>query len=441
MKLLKQLFWPACGGIVFGFLLMQANLVYGQDKEQKKLPVVELKQFTHVLDQVKKNYVEDVEDTALFENAIRGMLAGLDPHSSYLDAETMEELQVSTSGKFGGLGIEVTMEDGFVKVVSPIDDTPASRADVKPGDLIIRIDETPVKGMSLLEAVNMLRGPKGSKVNLMILRENAAKPINVQLTRDTIKVDSVKAETLEPGYGYLRLTHFQSKTGSDVKDAVKDLMKQNDGQLKGLILDMRNNPGGVLEAAVDVSDVFLDSKNLGYDRLIVYTDGRMASSKMREYARSADLLKGAPMVVLVNTGSASAAEIVAGALQDHHRAIIMGNPTFGKGSVQTVIPLAEDNGLKLTTALYYTPKGRSIQAEGIQPDVTLNDYTISVDEEVDESFVLREKDLTNHFEQDKETEGLSEVMFVKGKEGKLDYGLVEALNLLKGLSILQQQAG
>lgn len=440
MKLLKQLFWPACGGIVFGFLLMQANLVYGQDKEQKKLPVVELKQFTHVLDQVKKNYVEDVEDTALFENAIRGMLAGLDPHSSYLDAETMEELQVSTSGKFGGLGIEVTMEDGFVKVVSPIDDTPASRADVKPGDLIIRIDEKPVKGMSLLEAVNMLRGPKGSKVNLMILRENAAKPIHVQLTRDTIKVDSVKAETLEPGYGYLRLTHFQSKTGNDVKDAVKDLIKQNDGQLKGLILDMRNNPGGVLEAAVDVSDVFLDSKHLGYDRLIVYTDGRMASSKMREYARSADLLKGAPMVVLVNTGSASAAEIVAGALQDHHRAIIMGNPTFGKGSVQTVIPLAENNGLKLTTALYYTPKGRSIQAEGIQPDVTLNDYTISVDEEIDDTFVLREKDLTNHFEQDKETESLSEVMFVKGKEGKLDYGLVEALNLLKGLSILKQQA-
>jgi carboxyl-terminal processing protease len=422
--------------ILLSALLLCTSFAYAEDKKiDTKLPVMELKQFTHVLDQIKKNYVEDVGDQQLFEGAIRGMLASLDPHSSYLDAETMNDLRVSTSGKFGGLGIEVTMEDGFVKVVSPIDDSPASKAGLKSGDLIIRIDDKPVKGMTLVNAVDLLRGPKGSTVKLMVVRADKPQPFMVSVIRDTIKVDSVKSKMIEPGYAYLRLSQFQGKTGDELKTAITNLMTENKGNLRGLVLDMRNNPGGVLEAAVDVSDVFLDSKKIGYDRLIVYTEGRMPSSKMREYAHSKDMLNGAPMVVLVNAGSASAAEIVAGALQDHHRAIIMGTRTFGKGSVQTVIPLQEDNGLKLTTARYYTPKGRSIQAEGIVPDVSLQDYVITQNTDDKSDFTIREKDLTGHLEQPKVAE-TSTPEANKTAEGKLDYGVVEALNLLKGLNTL-----
>jgi carboxyl-terminal processing protease len=427
--------------ILLSFFLLQTSFAYADDKKvEPKLPVVQLKEFTHVLDQIKKNYVTDVTDQQLFEGAMRGMLASLDPHSSYLDSETMNDLKVSTSGKFGGLGIEVTMEDGFVKVVSPIDDSPASKANLKSGDLIVRIDETPVKGMSLADAVNMMRGPKGSAVKLMIVRQDKPKPFTVTLTRDTIKVESVKAQMLEPGYGYVRLSQFQGKSGEEMKTALSNLMSQNNGKLNGLILDMRNNPGGVLDAAVDISDIFLDSKKIGYDRLIVYTEGRMPSSKMREYAHSDDMLKGAPMVVLVNAGSASASEIVAGALQDHRRAVIMGTRTFGKGSVQTVIPLQEDTGLKLTTARYYTPKGRSIQAEGIVPDVSLQEYVISQDTEDKSDFTIREKDLTGHLEQPK-APAIPDYLVIKGSDGKLDYGMVEALNLLKGMKTLQEKAG
>lgn len=430
--------------ILLSFFLLQTPFVYADDKTDKatdsKLPVIELKQFTHVLDQIKKNYVEDVTDKQLFEGAIRGMLANLDPHSSYLDAETMNDLKVSTSGKFGGLGIEVTMEDGLVKVVSPIDDSPASRAGIKSGDLIIKIDEKPVKGMTLINAVDAMRGPKGSNIKLTLIRKDTPAPITLNLVRDIIKVDSVKSSIIEPGYAYVRLSQFQGKSGDELKTAIDNLLSQSNGKLDGLILDMRNNPGGVLEAAVDVSDLFLDSKKIGYDRLIVYTEGRMPSAKMREYAHGNDMLKGAPMVVLVNAGSASAAEIVAGALQDHHRAVIMGTRTFGKGSVQTVIPLQEDTGLKLTTARYYTPKGRSIQAEGIVPDVTLQDYMISPNPNTEdkEELTIREKDLTGHLEQPDQAK-LPEIMYIKGSNGKLDYGMVEALNLLKGMRIVATQ--
>ncbi len=422
----------ACS-LFFAGLLGLTTQVYA-DTKQKDLPVVELKQFTHVVDQIKKYYVEDVEDEVLFEEAVRGMLAGLDPHSAYLDKEMMSDLQVSTSGKFGGLGIEVTMEDGFVKVVSPIDDSPASRAGMQPGDLIIRIDDAPVKGMSLTDAVNLMRGPKGEKIKLTVLREGADAPIVVELARDTIKVDSVRTEMLEPGYGYLRISHFQASTGKDVKKALKK-MEQNDG-INGLVLDLRNNPGGVLEAAVDVSDIFLDSKKIGYDRLVVYTEGRMSSSKLREHARTGDILEGAPMVVLVNAGSASASEIVAGALQDHGRAIIMGSRTFGKGSVQTVIPLQDDNGLKLTTALYYTPAGRSIQAEGIEPDITLNNYVLTKGDARFNSMTVRESDLSNHIGNGTKGEEAVDIDI----EQPLDYALIEALNLLKGLRILSEQS-
>lgn len=437
MRIIKHLILPAFTGALLGLLLTQATNVYAQDKQNKNLPLNELKQFTHVLDQIKKDYVEEVKDDLLFENAIRGMLAGLDPHSAYLDQDAMRDLKTSTTGKFGGLGIEVTMEDGFVKVVSPIDGTPAAEANIEPGDLIIKIDDTPVKGLSLTDAVNLMRGDKGSKVRLTIIREGATQPLVKELRRDIIKVDSVRAELIEPGYGYLRISTFQSQTGKDVTNALAKLKQENKGDLKGLVLDLRNNPGGVLEAAVDVSDVFLDSKNIGYDRLIVYTDGRMSSSKMREQARSADTLKGAPMVVLLNGGSASASEIVAGALQDHHRAIIMGTQSFGKGSVQTVIPMQDDTGLKLTTALYFTPSGRSIQADGIKPDVELSNYVLSRGDETFASLMLREKDLSGHLNNTKE---IQETVVEETKAEKpLDYAKIEALNLLKGLAILSTQ--
>jgi carboxyl-terminal processing protease len=450
MKLSNSFLLSTSCGVVLGMMLSLSVNVYAltdtAPASPDALPLLEMKQFTHVLDQVKKDYVKAVDDKELFENAMRGVLSGLDPHSAYLDQEDMRDLMVTTSGKFGGLGIEVTMEDGFVKVVSPIDDSPASKAKIQPGDLIVRINETPVKGLSLAEAVNMMRGDKGSPITLTIVREKLNKPLVLTLLRDLIQVASVKSDLIEPDYGYIRITHFQEHTGDDVRKAIASLQDKNKTALKGVVLDLRNNPGGVLESAVSVSDAFLDSKKLGYDHLVVYTDGRMASSKMREYAKGTDLLNGAPMVVLVNGGSASASEIVAGALQDHHRAIIMGSQTFGKGSVQTVIPLQKDTGLKLTTALYYTPSGRSIQAEGIKPDVTLINYTLAEDANTAEmkALSLREQDLTGHLhnatnpaaETGADATGKAND---KNAPAATDYGKTEALNLLKGLTILEKK--
>ncbi len=454
MKISQSLLLSTICGIAVGMMLALSVNVYALTENNKpapspeKLPLAEMKQFTHVLDQVKKDYVKEVEDKALFENAMRGVLSGLDPHSAYLDKDDMHDLQVTTSGKFGGLGIEVTMDDGFVKVVSPIDDSPASKAKILPGDLIVRINETPVKGLSLAEAVNMMRGPKGSPITLTIVRDALPQPLVLTLIRDLIQVASVKSNLLEPDYGYVRITHFQEHTGDDVRKMLTTLESENKKPLKGLILDLRNNPGGVLDSAVDVSDIFLDSKKLGYEHLIVYTDGRMPSSKMREYAKGTDALKGAPVVILVNGGSASASEIVAGALQDHHRAIIMGSQTFGKGSVQTVIPLQQDTGLKLTTALYYTPSGRSIQAEGIKPDVTLSNYTLAAPPQTDKETVkalsLREQDLTGHLDNktttpaDATKENGADASTSNKDDKAADYGKIEALNLLKGLTILQK---
>jgi len=444
MKMSHSLLLSTVCGITIGMMLSLSINVYaltdGKAQNNDKLPLIEMKQFTHVLDQVKKDYVKAVDDKTLFENAMRGVLSGLDPHSAYLDQEDMRDLQVTTSGKFGGLGIEVTMEDGFVKIVSPIDDSPASKAKLQPGDLIVRINETPVKGLSLAEAVNMMRGPKNSPITLTIVREKLTQPLVVTLLRDLIQVASVKSNLVEPDYGYMRISHFQEHTGDDVRKAITSLNAENKKPLKGLILDLRNNPGGVLDSAVSVSDVFLDSKKIGYDKLVVYTDGRMPSSKMREYAKGNDQLNGAPIVVLVNGGSASASEIVAGALQDHHRAIIMGSQTFGKGSVQTVIPLQKDTGLKLTTALYYTPSGRSIQAEGIKPDVALANYTLGTrdDEAAAKALTLSEKDLSGHLN-NKSSESTSAVSAEIAKEANApDYGKTEALNLLKGLAILSK---
>ncbi|CAI8826633.1 Carboxy-terminal-processing protease [Methylococcus capsulatus] len=400
------------------------------------IPFEGLKTFSEVYGRIQQDYVEPVPDDKLLEDAIRGMLSGLDPHSTYLDQEQYNELKVGTTGQFGGLGIEVGMENGFVKVIAPIDDTPAFHAGIKAGDLIIRLDDKPVKGMSLNDAVKMMRGEPGSPIVLTVVREGVEQPLKITITRDIIKIKSVKSRILEDGYGYLRITSFQSKTGDNVIEAIDEMKKK--GALKGLVLDLRNNPGGVLNAAVAVSDAFLESG------LIVYTDGRVEDAKMRFSATPNDVIGGAPMVVLINGGSASASEIVAGALQDHKRAVIMGEKTFGKGSVQTILPTSNGGAVKLTTARYYTPSGRSIQAEGITPDVPISRVKLEMAAK-SEFAPIKEADLTGHLSNDKAKKG-GEAKDAKDKESDKvddtlalqDYPLNEALNLLKGINIVHK---
>jgi len=420
-------------GLMLGVSLAIARGVLAEKPQQgvaAGLPLETVRTLSEVFDKIKHNYVEDVEDKALLDNAIRGMLSGLDPHSTYLDAKAFEELRVGTTGEFGGLGIVVGMEDGFVKVISPIDDTPAQRAGVKAGDLIIRLDEKPVKGMSLDDAVKIMRGKPGTDIDLTIVREGEDQPLKFTITRDRIRVKSVKSRMLDPGYAYVRVSQFQERTGKDLHAAINELKKENKDNLKGLVLDLRNNPGGLLDAAVIVSDTFLDRGT------IVSVRGRTEDNKLSQAATPGDILKGSPIVVLVNEGSASASEIVAGALQDNKRAVIMGQKTFGKGSVQTVIPLGNNSALKLTTARYYTPSGRSIQAEGIAPDITLEHLQVAAKE--DNGFKpLKEADLTGHLENKKAKKPMD-----APKNGDLlalasdDYPVYEALNLLKGLNLL-----
>src|SRR5437868_7559918 len=364
------------------------------------LPIEELRAFTEVFGAIKTNYVEPVEDKKLITEAINGMLTGLDPHSAYLDAEAFKELQVGTQGQFGGLGIEVGMEDGFVKVVSPIEDTPAFRAGIKPGDLIIKLDETPVKGMSLNDAVKKMRGKPNTQITLTISRKGESAPVVVTLTRAVIRVQSVKSKMIEPGYAWVRVSQFQEATPENMVKHIEGLFKQ--GPVKGLVLDLRNDPGGLLHGAVAISAAFLPAKSL-----VVSTDGRAEDAKKKflaspeDYARGSrgeDVLKAlpaaiktVPMVVLVNGGSASASEIVAGALQDHKRATVIGTQTFGKGSVQTIMPLGNNTAIKLTTARYFTPGGRSIQALGVTPDLIIEDPS-------DVATRVREADLTRHLE-------------------------------------------
>ncbi len=422
-------------GLVTGVLVSIGHGVFAErESTQATLPVEELRTFSDVFGRIKNDYVVDVDDKELIENAIRGMLSGLDPHSAYLDAEQFTELQVGTTGQFGGLGIEVGMENGFVKVIAPIDDTPAQRAGVKAGDLVIRLDDTPVKGMTLNEAVKIMRGKPGSDIELTIVREGVDQPLKISITRDVIKVKSVRARMLEPGFGYLRISQFQSKTAENMIDAIDKLKKENKGALQGLVLDLRNNPGGVLNGAVAVSDAFLKKG------MIVYTEGRIADSRLRFNATPDDVIDGAPLVVLVNQGSASASEIVAGALQDHKRAIIVGVKTFGKGSVQTILPLSSESALKLTTARYYTPSGKSIQAEGITPDIELESIEVAtVDQNIEP---LKEANLTRHLDngngddEQQSGEAEEEEVTVSAMD---DYMLYEALNLLKGLAILQER--
>ncbi len=429
-------------GLVLGIGLVGAHRVWAERESgapgSSELPLEQLRIFTDVLDRVKQDYVETVDDKKLLESAIKGILTGLDPHSAYLDADGFKDLQVGTSGEFGGLGIEVGEEDGFIKVISPIDDTPAQRAGVRAGDLIIRLDDTPVKGMSLVDAVKRMRGKPGTEITLTIVREGEEKPVNVTVERDVIQVKSVRSKILEPGLGYVRITQFQSKTGADLSRNLDNLNKENGAPLKGLVLDLRNNPGGVLNAAVDVADEFL---NKG---LVVYTEGRADGSGQKYFATPGDLLLGAPVVVLVNGGSASASEIVAGALQDHRRGIIMGEKTFGKGSVQTILPLVNGTAVKLTTARYFTPNGRSIQAEGIVPDIPQGQLEIPA-ENLGNFEMLREENLSGHLTngatKSEPDDGESESGKDSGKEeqdlARSDFQLYEALKLLKGLTLLR----
>jgi carboxyl-terminal processing protease len=412
------------GILALSSLLIASSPAWSDESGGEQLPLTDLRLFSEVFHQIRASYVEEIDDRTLLENAIKGMLTGLDPHSTYLDEKTFGDLKVSTTGEFGGLGIEVGMEDGFVKVISPIDDTPAQKAGIEAGDLIIKLGEQPVKGLTLNEAVKIMRGPRGSKITLTIVRDGINQPFDITITRDIIRVVSVRSKSLEQGYGYIRIAQFQTNTGSDVRKALEKLSAENE-PLQGLILDLRNNPGGVLQASVEVADAFISSG------LIVYTKGRLPQTESEFHATSINPSKGIPLVVLINGGSASASEIVAGALQDHKRAIIMGTDSFGKGSVQTVIPLTEERAIKLTTALYFTPGGRSIQAQGITPDIVVERAKIT---RMEVRKGVREADLSRHLDN---ANGDKEKKTVPSEGSDIpDNQIYEALNLLKGLHIL-----
>ncbi len=409
-------------GLAAAISLAASAPLYAVD-EQAKLPLDELRTFAEVFNQIRMGYVEDIDDSTLLEYAIQGMLTGLDPHSVYLTKDAFQNLQDNTSGEFTGLGLEVGMEDGYVTIISPIDGSPAAEAGLRSGDVILKLGNVPVKGMSLSEAIDIMRGPKGSKIELSIGRPGESQPFQVTLVRNTIKVASVRQRVLEPGYGYIRVAQFQSSTGADVRKSLDKLLAE--GPLKGLILDLRNNPGGLLRASVDVAGLFLDGGN------VVYTEGRVENADGRFDADPLDAIPGVPLVVLINEGSASASEIVAGALQDHGRAVIMGTQSFGKGSVQTILPLSDSRAIKLTTALYFTPKGRSIQAEGIVPDILVERATITT---YDTPRGITEADLSGHLD-NANGNGKKD----RAKASALladDNQLYEALALLKGLNVL-----
>lgn len=394
--------------------------------------------FTDVLAIVKKSYVEEVDTKKIIYGAINGMLTSLDPHSSFMPPEMYKEMKIETKGSFGGLGIEITIKDGLLTVISPIEDTPAFKAGIKAGDQILKIDDKFTKDMTIMDAVKRMRGPKGTKVVLTIFREGLDKPKEFPLVRDVIQVKSVKFKTLDDGFGYVRVAQFQEKTDEDLAKALNTLRQDNGGNLRGLVLDLRNDPGGLLDQAVRVSEHFIDE-----GQLIVYTEGREKESKMRFNSRKGVKEPAYPIVVLINSGSASASEIVAGALQDHKRAVIMGTQSFGKGSVQTIIPLSDNSGLRLTTARYYTPSGRSIQAKGITPDITVERMDLPATEKK-EGAHLREKDLENHFEtadgKDIPAEKKEEKLpaYKSDEQVKGDYQILRALDLLKGWEIFKK---
>ncbi len=431
---------------IFLLLIFSAciNISYAAAPSEKKkpapvtnnegvLPLDELRTFTRAYDHVRTSYVEEISDSKMLEYAIKGLISELDPHSAYLDKEAYAELQATTSGEFGGVGLEVGVDDGAIKVITPLDGSPSQKAGIKPGDIILRIDDQSMKGKTLTDATRLMRGPKDTPIKLSLIRKGVEEPIELVVIRDLIHVQSVIVKPIADDYLYIRVAQFQTNTGHDFSERLRENLKSRT-KTKGLILDLRNNPGGVLQASVDVADAFLESGT------IVYTRGRMENSSLSYAATPGDLTNGLPLVVLINSGSASASEIVAGALQDHKRAIIMGTRSFGKGSVQTVIPITEDRAIKLTTALYYTPNGRSIQAKGIEPDVRLEKISNGTSQKA----ASAEADLAGHLgTQDGQEVGSGE----REREAIViddtlkDNQVLDAINLLKGLHILGQPTG
>ena len=410
---------------VAGLALQAAPAQLLANETEGQLPLEELRTFADVYNQIRAGYVNEIDDSTLLEYAIQGMLTGLDPHSVYLTKDDFSDLKEGTSGEFTGLGLEVGMQDGYVTVIAPIDGSPAAAADLQSGDVILKLDNVPIKGLSLGEAIEKMRGPKGSKIELTLGRPGTSQPFTVTLTRDTIKMASVRERLLEPGYGYIRIAQFQLATGEDVAKALEKL--QAKGPLKGLVLDLRNNPGGVLSASVDVAGLFLDGGT------VVYTEGRLPNSDMNFDARPGDASDNTPLVVLINAGSASASEIVAGALQDRGRAVVMGSDSFGKGSVQTILPLSDSRAVKLTTALYFTPNGRSIQAEGIVPDIPVERARVTA---YDSAGQVTEADLSGHLSNGSGNKSRGASSKVASELLASDNQLYEALTLLKGINIL-----
>lgn len=433
-----------------GMLAFSSQIFAFRDEDPKKLTPTkseslqesDINRFTNAIAQIKDFYVQPISDKKLLEDAIRGMLSGLDPHSEYLDEDSYKTLLMTTSGEFGGLGIEVTGEYGVLKVISPIDDTPAQKAGIKPADYIVAIDNKLVNEMTLNEAVEKMRGKKGTQVTLSIIRKGEKGPLNFKLTRDTIHIASVKGNMLSQGYGYIRISQFQEPTTQLMIAEIKQLQKQNGGNLKGLVLDLRNNPGGLLETAVQIADVYLDPDSLAanskYKNLVVYTEGRIPNSQYSAKATPGDLLKGAPLVILVNEGSASASEIVAGALQDYRRAIVVGTTTFGKGSVQTVLPLDETHAIKLTTALYHTPSGKVIQNKGIIPDIVVENLKVTVDKVADNGMMspIREFELKGHLKGSTGDETILDAKRGSGLLAQTDFQLYQALEILQTMAML-----
>ena len=431
---------------LLALLLLPAATVHAVENEEDtpadkaesapaSIPFDEIRTFSDIFARIKQDYVESVDDKKLMKSAIRGMLSGLDPHSAYLDKKEYLDLHEGATGEFGGLGIEVGLEDGFVKVISPIDDTPAQRAGIRAGDVVIRLDDKSVKGMSLDEAVKLMRGKPGEPIKITIVREGEEKPLKFDIVRAVIQVKSVKSRTLEPGFIYLRITLFQTRTANSLESAIERLTKDNEA-LEGVVLDLRNNPGGVLSGAIDVADLFLE------EGLIVYTKGRGKGAESKFIARPGDMVNGVPIVILVNGGSASASEIVAGALQDHKRAIVLGEKTFGKGSVQTILPMNNGDAIKLTTARYYTPLGRSIQAKGIQPDIEL--HSLKLAKAHTGLNPIKESQLSRHLKndqlEDEDTRIAKTINKKKASLAETDFPLYEALNLLKSLAIVGHRA-
>jgi len=394
-----------------------------QANQEERLPLRELRLFTQVFEQIRRGYVEEVADTDLLENAIAGLLLELDPHSVYLNQTDYEQLQESATGEYGGLGLRVGSERGMIKVIAPIDDSPAAKAGIEAGDFIVEVDGTPVRGMAVQKAIDKLRGEKGTSIKLTVFREGEDGPLDITVVRGTIQLSSVRSRIIEPGYGYVRVSQFQVSSGKDFKKELLSL-KEKEPALKGLIIDLRNNPGGLVPASVEIADAVLDGGT------VVYTEGRLPSANISFDAKSGDLLEGTPIVVLINGGSASASEIVAGALQDHRRAAIIGTQSFGKGSVQTVIPLGDGRAVKLTTARYFTPNGRSIQAEGIVPDIIVEPAEIRLYKNRTQ---VREADLEGHLEQ---ADGKKKKAKDHDEDITDDNQLYEALNVLKGFQLL-----